>query len=82
MMEEIQVSHNNDPDLQGINQNLEKGKSPGFFVHEDGTLRFQNHLCVSKNMGIRKQILDKAHSTRYLAHLGGTSMYRDLRQFF
>ena len=81
-MEEIRLNQESDPELQRIKQNLEKGKSPGFVVHEDGTLRFQNRLCVPNNGELRKQILEEAHNTRYLVHPGGTKMYRDLRQYF
>ena len=76
------MNQESDPELQRIKQNLEKGKSPGFVVHEDGTLRFQNRLCVPKNGELRKQILEEAHNTRYSVHPGGTKMYRDLRQYF
>jgi len=43
------VNQESDHKLQRIKQILEKGKSPGFVVHEDGTLRFQNCLCVPRN---------------------------------
>ena len=82
LVEEIRLNQESDPELEGIKQNLEKGKSPGFIVHEDRTLRFQNRLCVPKNEGLRKQISEEAHNTRYSVHLGGTKMYRDLRQHF
>ena len=71
-----------DPELQGIKQNLKKEKLFKFVIHEDGTLQFQSHLCVSKNVGIRKHILEEAPNTRYSVHLGGTKMYIDLRQYF
>ena len=51
-------------------------------MHEDGTLWFQNRLCVPQNEGLRKQILKEAHNIRYSVHLRGTKMYRDLRQYF
>jgi len=51
-------------------------------VDEDGTLRIQNHLCAPKNEELRKQIVEEAHNTHYSVHLGGTKMYRDLRQYF
>jgi len=76
------VNQESDPELQWIKQHLEKGKSPRFAVHEDETLRFQNCLCITKNEELRKQILKEAHNTHYLAHPGGTTMYRDLRQYF
>jgi len=62
------VNQESDRKLRRIKQNLEKGKSPGFVVHEDGTLRFQNRLCVPRNEELRKQILEEAHSTRYSVH--------------
>jgi len=54
MVKEIRVSQQSDPKLQRIRQSLEKGKSLGFVVHEDGTLRFQNCLCVARNEELRK----------------------------
>ena len=81
-MEEIRLNQECDFELQRIKQNLEKGKSPGFVIHEDGTLRFQNRLCVPQNEGLRKQILKEAHNIRYSVHLRGTKMYRDLKQYF
>ena len=50
------MNQENDPELQGIKQNLEKGKSPGLVIHEDETLQFHNRLCVPENVGTRKQI--------------------------
>jgi len=82
LLEKIRLNQESDPELQRIEQNLEKGKSPGFVMHEDRTLRFQSHLCVPKNEGLRKQILEEARNTRYLVHPGGTKMYWDLRQYF
>jgi len=76
------VNQESDPELQRIKQNLEKGKSPGFVLHEDVTLRFQKSLCVRRNEELRKQILEEAHNTRYWVHPGGSKMYRDLRQYF
>jgi len=82
LVEEIRLSQESDPELQRIKQNFKKGKSLGFVVHEDGTLRFQNRLCVPKNGELRKQILEEAHNTRYSVNPGGIKMYRDLRQYF
>jgi len=38
IVEEIRVHQESDPELQRIKQNLEKGKSPTFVAHKDGTL--------------------------------------------
>ena len=49
IMMEIRVNQESDPELQRIKQNLEKGKSPRFLVHEDGSQRSQNCLCEPRN---------------------------------
>jgi len=79
IVDEIQVNQESDPELQRIKQNLEKGKSPRFIVHENRTLRFQSCLCLPRNEELRKQILEEAHNTRYSVHPGDTKMYQDLR---
>jgi len=69
---EILVNQENDPELWAIKQNIEKGNSLGFVVHEDGTLRFQNRVCMPKNVELTKSILEEAHNTRYSVHPRGT----------
>ena len=51
-------------------------------VDEDGTLKFQNRLCVADVIELKKKILTEAHNTRYSIHPGGTKMYQDLKQYF
>ena len=46
LIEEIKASQKEDAKLERIRRNLAPGKFPGFVVHEDGTLRFQNRLCA------------------------------------
>jgi len=36
--EKIQVNKETDPELEKIKKNLDKGKLPGFLIHEDRTL--------------------------------------------
>jgi len=69
------VNQETDPKLQRIRQSLDKEKSLGFLICEDGSLRFQNRLCVPNNIEIRKQILEEAHNSCYWVHPGETKMY-------
>jgi len=57
-----------DAKLQRIDQNLEKGKFPGFVVYEDEMLKFQNHLYVPNKAKLKEKILIEAHHTRYSVH--------------
>jgi len=82
LLEEIKAHQKGDVKLQRIRQTLEKGRSSGFMEEADGTLRFQNRLCVPNKAELKEKILTEAHNTRYSVHPGGTKMYRDLKQHF
>ena len=50
LVEEIRVNLEVDSELQRIRQNLDKRKSPGFLIYDDGSLLFQNRLCVPNSV--------------------------------
>ena len=79
IVEEIKASQKNDVKLEKLRGNVAQGKSPSFVIHEDGTLRFQNGLCIPNKEELKGRILEKAYHTRYSVHPGGTKMCRDLR---
>jgi hypothetical protein len=58
---------------------VESGASSKFCIHEDGSLRFGNRLCVPNDPDLKGENLSEAHNTVYTIHLGGTKMYRDLK---
>ena len=48
----------------------------------DGSLRFDNRLCVSKIPELKNKILKEAHSLAYTMHPRGTKIYQDLKENF
>ena len=58
------------------------GSQSEFCIHEDGSLRFGNQLCVPNDLDLKVDILKEAHNTSYTIHPGDTKMYRDLRETF
>jgi len=82
IIEEITVSQKDDTKLERLRQSVAEGKSPGFLIHEDGTLRFRNRLCVPNKEELKKKILEEAYNAPYSVHPGGAKTYGDLRQFF
>ncbi|XP_022852559.1 uncharacterized protein LOC111374158 [Olea europaea var. sylvestris] len=64
--------------MAGVGTNKQKG----FEITDDKVLIYKGRICVPKDEGLRKEILEEAHSTAYTAHLGGTKMYLDLRNIF
>jgi hypothetical protein len=56
------------------------GKSPGFWIDDNGTLWFGKRLCVPEDPAIRQSILREAHDSAYSIHPGSTKMYLDLNE--
>jgi hypothetical protein len=51
-----------------------------FCVNVEGTLWFKERLVVPKKEGMKRKILDEAHTLKYSIHPRSTRMYHDLRQ--
>ena len=46
-----------------------------FSVREDGSLYFQNRLCVPADNELKKELLHEAHNSVFTMHPGGNKMY-------
>jgi hypothetical protein len=70
--------------MSNIKRRMQEGDPKVACFHEDarGTLWFNDRLVVSKREGLKKKILDKAHTSRYSIHPESIKMYHDLRQQF
>ena len=53
-----------------------------FSVREDGSLYFQNRLCVPADNELMKELLHEAHNSVFTMHPGGKKMYQDLKQYY
>ena len=63
-----------------IKDKVRSRKPTCFKIDESDVVWFKDRLVVPKNLELRKQILDEAHSTRYSIHPGSNKMYHDLRK--
>ena len=59
---------------------VKKGGKSDFVLSDDGILRFETQLCVPSDEDLRTELLEEAHYSRLVIHLGGTKMYKDLKQ--
>ena len=82
LIKRIKVEQFNDPALQKIQANLEMDATSSFRIHEDGSLRFNDRLCVLDNPELKKEILYKAYYFGYTMHPGGIKMCRDLKEMY
>ena len=51
-----------------------------FRVDDGGCIRMKDRLWVPNDPELRKEILDKAHLSKYTVHPGGTKMFKDLQR--
>ena len=80
LVESIKEKQLQDPVLSKLCSEVAHGKAPGFLVHEDGVLRFQNRVCVPADQELKELILRESHSSAYSVHPGASKMYKDLRR--
>ncbi|XP_039115838.1 uncharacterized protein LOC120251368 [Dioscorea cayenensis subsp. rotundata] len=59
-----------------------EGELSQFRVHEDGTARFANRICVPDELDLKRDILEEAHYSSYTIHPGGTKIYRGLKEHY
>ena len=53
-----------------------------FNLGTDGVLKLRNRLVVPKDEGLKKEILDETHHSKYTVHPGGNKMYQDLKSLY
>ena len=68
LIEEIRIAQTTDPQLERIREEILVRKAPGLLIHEDGTIRFHNRVCVPVMEELKKKILDEGHNTPYSVH--------------
>ena len=71
-----------DPTLIKLKREAESRQLKGFLVRADGTLMMGHRLCVLNVGGLKKEIMEEAHSSAYAMHLRSTKMYHTLREHY
>jgi hypothetical protein len=61
---------------------VQNGTQLEFSTKGDGTLMFGTRLCVPNDENLKHEILEETHNSAYVMHLGGTKMYRTLREHY
>ena len=79
MIRELQTQ---DSTVIKLKRKAESGQLKRFLVRVDGTLMMDHRLCVPDVGGLKKEIMEKAHSSAYSMHPGSTKMYHTLREHY
>jgi len=61
---------------------VHESKAPRFVIHEDGTLRLHNWVCVPRVDVLKRKILDNGQNVPHLVYSAGKKLYKDLQQTF
>ncbi|WVZ85095.1 hypothetical protein U9M48_032052, partial [Paspalum notatum var. saurae] len=80
--EQIITAQKQDKGMAFIREGVDEKKRACFTLDDQGVLWFKNRLVVSKDMELRKRILDEAHTSMFTMHPGSNKMYQDLKQKF
>ena len=64
----------NDEEMQKKVQMVRDGDKTGFSIKEDGSLYFQDRLCVPCDKELKKKLLFAAHNTVFTMHPRGNKM--------
>jgi hypothetical protein len=68
--------------MKHIHEKIEADKANCFRRDDQDIVWFNNRIVVPKDAGVRQQILDEAHLSRYSIHPGSTKMYQVLKQHY
>ena len=71
-----------DPTVIKLKREVESRQLKGFSVRADGTLMMGHRLCVLDVRGLKKEIIEEAHSSAYAMHPGSTKMYHTFREHY
>jgi hypothetical protein len=84
LREEVISTQKNDEGMVHLGRRLSEGDPKANCFREDaeGILWFKDRLVVPKKESLKKEILDKAHTSRYSIHPASTKTYHDLMQQF
>ncbi|KAF1874297.1 hypothetical protein Lal_00032258 [Lupinus albus] len=58
------------------------GKETDFVSDSSGMMRYIGRVCVPRDEGLQKSILEESHKSKMSFHPGTTKMYQDLKKLF
>ena len=82
MLNRVLEAQKSDEKISAIMKQVRDGKETEFKVKENGILHYKDRVCVPNDNGLRKAILEEAHSGSFAIHPDSTKMYQDLKVSF
>ena len=70
LIDRIRELQTQDSTMIKLKMEIESRQLKGFLVQADGTLMMSHKLCVPDGGGLKKEIMEEAHSFAYVMHPG------------
>ena len=64
----IKSSQKDDPELVAIMDKVRKGVNFDFVLMDDDTLKFKDRMCIPQVGGLRRELLEEFHNSRFTVH--------------
>ncbi|XP_070054074.1 uncharacterized protein [Nicotiana tomentosiformis] len=78
----IKAKQDKDPYLVKLKEGVRNKEITALTLGSDRVLKLNDRLCVPDVDGLRKAIMEEAHSSRYSIHPGFTKMYLDMKELY
>ena len=82
LIDKIRELQTQDLTVIKLKREFESRQLKGFSIRADDTLVMGHRLCVPDVGGLKKEIMEKAHSSAYAMQPGSTKMYHTLREHY
>ena len=83
LLDRIKKAQEKDSEVQKWLEKIKNGKKSDFNLGVNGVLRFRNCIVVPKNEGLKGEMLEETHHSKYTIHpAGGNKMYQDLKSLY
>ena len=79
LLNRVLEAQKNDEKISVIVSQIGEGKGTEFSMKEDGSLYYNDRVCVTNDSELKKVILEEAYSGSFAMHPGSIKMYQDLK---
>ena len=80
LVDQIQVGQLQDPQMIKLKEEIKKGKKAEFQIRDDDMIMKGQRMCVPEYGELKRDIVERAHSSAYAMHPGSTKIYRTLKE--
>jgi hypothetical protein len=82
LQDKVLEAQQNDDRASKIRDNLKSGVGTSFQILEDGMIAFGKRMYLPDDETLKREVLQKAHESRFATHPESTKLYQDLKECY